>query len=53
MELTGVITIDKRDVYANGQGQTTKVKVTEFKNPFTCFRTVTQTGFHWWLRNDA
>ena len=53
MEFTGVITIDKIDVYANGQGQRTKVKVTEFQNQFACFRIITQTGFHWWLRNDA
>ena len=45
MEFTGVITIDKSDVYANGQGQRTKVKVTEVKNQFTCFRTLTQMVF--------
>ena len=36
-----VITIDRRDVHAKGQGQRPKVKVTEVMTPLNNFRTVT------------
>ena len=35
------ITIDRRDVHAKGQGQRSKVKVTEVMTPLSCFRTIT------------
>ena len=41
MKFSGVISIDKSDVHAKGQGQSSKVKVTEVKTQFTHFRTVT------------
>ena len=31
MKCSGIITIDKSDVHANGQGQKSKIKVTEVK----------------------
>ena len=34
MKFSGVITMDKRDFHAQGQGQMSKVKVTEFKANF-------------------
>ena len=53
MKFSGVITIDKSDVDAKGQGQRSKVKVPEVKNQFIRFRTVTQIAIHRRLRNDA
>ena len=53
MKFSAVITIDKSDVHAEGQGQRSKVKVTEVKKQFVCFQTVTQIGIHQWPRNDA
>ena len=41
MNFSGVITIDKSDVHANGQGQRSKVKVTGVKTQLSRFRTVT------------
>ena len=41
MKFSGVITSDKSDVHAIGQGQRSKVKVTEVMTPFSRFRTVT------------
>ena len=41
MKFSGVITNDKSDSHAKGQGQRSKVKVTEVKTPFSRFRTVT------------
>ena len=35
-----VITIDRRDFYAKGQGLRSKVEVTEVMTPFSRFRTV-------------
>ena len=40
-QFSWVITNDRSDVYAKGQGQRSKVKLTEVKIPFSCFRTVT------------
>ena len=37
----GVITSDKSDVHAKGQGQRSKVKVTEVTTQLNRFRTVT------------
>ena len=53
MKFSGVITSDKSDVHAKGQGQRSKVKVTEVTTPLNRFRTVTPVWIHicWW--NDA
>ena len=40
LKFSGIITIDRRDVHAKGQGQRSKIKVTEVI-PFSRFRTVT------------
>ena len=53
MKFSGVITNDKNDVHAKGQGQRSKVKVTEVMTPFSRFRTVTPVGIHIWWWNDA
>ena len=57
-KFSGVITNDKSDVRAKGQGQRSKVKVTRLKKIFHFtqirrFRTVTPVWIHQWLRNDA
>ena len=41
MKFSGVITSDRSDVHAKGQGQRSKVKVTEVTTQFYLFRTVT------------
>ena len=41
MKFSGVITSDKSDVHAKGQGQRSKVKVTEVAAQLNRFRTVT------------
>ena len=53
MKLSGVITNDRRKVHAKGQGQRSKVKVTEVMTQLNRFRTVTPVWIHicWW--NDA
>ena len=43
MKFSKVITIDKINAHAKGQGQKSKVKITEVK---TRFRTVTLVWFH-------
>ena len=50
MKFSGVITNDKSDVHAKGQGQRSKVKVTEVMTPFSRFRTVTPVWIQilWW-----
>ena len=53
MKFSGVITIDKSDVHANGQGQRLKVKVTDAKTQFSCFRTITPVWIHIWWRHDV
>ena len=53
MKFLGVITNDKSDVHAKGQGQRSKVKVTEVMTPFSCFRTVTPVWIHILRWNDA
>ena len=58
MKFSGVITIDKSDVHAWGQGQKSKVKVTRAKKSLILtqiarFRTVTPVWIHQWLQNDA
>ena len=53
MEFSGVITNDRSDVHAKGQGHRSKVKVTEVTNPLNRFRTVTPVWIHIWWWNDA
>ena len=52
LKFSGVITIDRRDVHAKGQGQRSKVKVTEVMTTFNRFRTVTPVWIHIWRWND-
>ena len=47
------ITIDRHDIHAKGQGQMSKVKVTEVMTPLSCFWTVTPVWMHIWWWNDA
>ena len=55
MKFSGVITNDKSDVHAKGQGQRSKAKVTltEVKSPFSRFRTVTTVWIHIWRWNHT
>ena len=53
MKFSEVITIDRSDVHAKGQGQRSKVKVTEVMTPLRRFRTVTPVWIHTWQWNDA
>ena len=53
MKFSGVITNDKSDVHAKGQGQRSKVKVTEVNIQLNRFRTVTLVWIHVWWWNDA
>ena len=53
MKFSGVINSDKSDVHAKGQGQRSKVKVTEVTTQLNRFRTVTPVWIHIWWRNDA
>ena len=47
----GIITIDRHDVHAKGQGQRSKFKVTEVMTSFSRFQTVTPVWI--WRWNDA
>ena len=53
MKFSGVVINDKSDVHAKGQGQRSKVKVTEVNSQLSRFRTVTPVWIQisWW--NDA
>ena len=53
MKFSGVITNDQRKVHAKGQGQRSKVKITEVTTQLNCFRTVTPVWIHIWWWNDA
>ena len=53
MKFSGVITNDQSKVYAKGQGQRSKVKVTEVTTQLNRFRTVTPVWIHIWWWNDA
>ena len=52
-KFSGVITIDRSDVHAKGQGHRSKVKITEVTTPLNRFRTVTPVLIHIWWWNDA
>ena len=49
---SGVITTDQGNVHAKGQGQRSKVKVTEVTTQLSRFRTVTPVWIHIWWWND-
>ena len=53
MKFSEVITNDQSKVHAKGQGQRSKVKVTEGTNQLNRFRTVTPVWIHIWWWNDA
>ena len=53
MKFSGVITSDRSDVHAKGQGQRSKVKVTEVTTQLYRFRTVTPVWIHVWWWYDA
>ena len=49
MKFSGLITSDKSDVHAKGQGQRSKGKVTEVTTQLNRFQTVTPVWIHiWW-----
>ena len=53
MKFSGVITSGKSDVHAKGQGEMSKVKVTEVTAQLNRFRTVTPVWIHIWWWNNA
>ena len=53
MKFSGVITRNQGKVHAKGQGQRSKVKVTEVTTQFNRFRTVTPVWIHIWWWNDT
>ena len=53
MKFSEVIAIHRFDVCAKGQGQISKVKVTEVKTQLSGFRTVTPVWIYIWWWNDA
>ena len=53
MKFSGVITNDQSKVTAKGQGQRSKVKVTEVTTQLNRFRTVTRVWIHIWWWNDV
>ena len=53
MKFSGVITNDQSKVHAKGQGQRSKVKVTEVTTQLNLFRIVTPVWIHIWWWNDA
>ena len=53
MKFSGVVTNDQRKVHAKGQGQRSKVKVTEVITQLNHFRTVTPVWNHIWWWNGA
>ena len=53
MKFSGVITSDRSDVHAKGQGQRSKFKVTEVTTQLYRFRTVTPVWINIWWWNDA
>ena len=53
IKFSGVITNDKSKVHAKGQGQRSKVKVTEVTTQLNRFRTLTPVWIDIWWWNDA
>ena len=52
-KFSGIITNDRSDVHAKGQGQRSKVKVTEVTTQLNRFRTVTPVWIHIWWWNHG
>ena len=52
IKFSGVITTDQGNVHAKGQGQRSKVEVTEVTTQLSRFRTVTPVWIHIWWWND-
>ena len=53
MKFSWFITNDKSDAHATYQDQRSKVKVTEIKTQFSCFRIITPVWIYIWWWNDA
>ena len=53
MKFSGFITMVRSDVHAKGQGQRSKVKVTEVNTQISRFRTLTPVWIHIWQWNHA
>ena len=53
MKFSGVITMVRSGVHAEGQGQRSKVKVTEVNTQLSGFRTLTPVWIHIWQWNHA
>ena len=53
MKFSRVITMDRSDVHAKGQGQRSKVKVTEVNTQLSRFRTLTPVWIRIWQRNHG
>ena len=53
MKFSWFMTNDRSDVHAKDQDQRSKVKVTEIKTQFSCFRTVTPVWIYIWWWNNA
>ena len=53
MKFSGVITMVRSNVHAKGQGQRSKVKVTEVNTQLSRFRTLTPVWIHIWQWNHA
>ena len=53
IKFSGVITTDQGKVHAKGQGQRSKVKVTEVTTQLNRFRAVTPVWIHIWWWNDT
>ena len=53
LQFSGVVTIDRCDVHAKGQGQRSKVKVMKVMTPFSRPRTVTPVWIYIWQLNVA
>ena len=53
MTFSGLITNDRSDVHAKGQGQRSKVKITKVNTQLSCFWTLTPVWIHIWWSNDA
>ena len=53
MKFSGVITMVRSDIHAKGQGQRSKVKVTEVNTQLSRFRTLTPVWIHIWQWNHA
>ena len=53
MKFSGVVIMVRSDVHAKGQGQRSKVKVTEVNTQLSRFRTLTPVWIHIWQWNHA